>query len=208
LPSHALLDGNTWKQCSLATVGAESPGRDSRQDETQYRIGNTSPYRGFELYGLIVQGDSTMQASFLVRVDIEPVEPEPGQAITAEKLAGWIEDAVHIHVAKHLHVNDENGDADPTVPYCVRINRLRAYPFTLTATTDQAGVSQLAQLIRTVAISCEEALVGTWERNDEGFVAMKEILEDCLQLLGQPLPDYPTGEEDDEDQIGHRHDLT
>ena len=51
-------------------------------------------------------------------------------------------------------------------------------------------LDNIAEAITLTAMSCHEALRGYWERNDEGFEAMRDSLERALRLLGHPMPDY------------------
>ncbi len=55
---------------------------------------------------------------------------------------------------------------------------------------DEDVLGNVAEAITLTAISCHEALRGYWERNDEGFEAMRDSLERALGLLGYPMPDY------------------
>jgi hypothetical protein len=60
-----------------------------------------------------------------------------------------------------------------------------------TAFSPTKGVlDEVADEIRRTAICCHEALRDYWERNDEGFEAMRDGLERVLRLLGYPMPDY------------------
>ena len=51
-------------------------------------------------------------------------------------------------------------------------------------------LDEVADQITSTAMCCHEALREYWERNDEGFEAMRNGLENALRVLGYPMPDY------------------
>lgn len=57
--------------------------------------------------------------------------------------------------------------------------------------------AKVAHEITLTALCCHEALQGYWDRNDEGFKAMKNGLERALTLLGYPMPDYAKRDEEE-----------
>ncbi len=60
---------------------------------------------------------------------------------------------------------------------------------------------KVADIIRSQAICCHEALQGYWDYagNREGFEAMMSDCERALELLGEPMPGYAGRDAEEEE---------
>lgn len=59
----------------------------------------------------------------------------------------------------------------------------------------QTKLTAMIETLKTLRMSCKEALSGEWDRSDDGFEAMITSIDDALAVAGEVVYDEEPGDE-------------